>query len=511
MTEESIKVSKLPGKLGEKANSIRLSGESIESEVNVGMGSGILLTRERIIFVFAGLVTSHLKSSGYYFADLQEIQLLEPKGKFVLELNVKFTDISIPPLSIDVDKYDSKAREAQDFLECLRHKSGQITVKIDINNALQLSTMINNQLPNPESKFSIEPTQNLEQTVIASSLPGKLGEIANNFRLPRELIEAEINISTGTGLLLTEERIMFIFAGWITSHLKSICYSLEELEEIHLIGEESDNVYQMHVKLINESTPILSVNVSNQGTILSQTKDLLRKIKHKSNHINIKIDVNNVLNIVNIKNNLSTYLQSSYKIDNLEKLEENISTSAVLLELGTIWEFTVAGGYGHNLIDRHAVAMVMIKDKLHIATSTKDAYIEIHIDEIVDVVIGGPGEIVSGGGFTGGGFGLSGAVKGIVTASILNAITTNKSITTTIQITTVDSEYIFISNQIVPEQMSIVMSPILGRLRSRAKSIPVAQQGSADIVSLLTNLANLHQSGALSDDEFRAAKVKLLT
>lgn len=39
---------------------------------------------------------------------------------------------------------------------------------------------------------------------------------------------------------------------------------------------------------------------------------------------------------------------------------------------------------------------------------------------------------------------------------------------------------------------------------------PAAPSGGADLVSRLATLAKLHESGALSDDEFRAAKDQLL-
>ncbi len=52
--------------------------------------------------------------------------------------------------------------------------------------------------------------------------------------------------------------------------------------------------------------------------------------------------------------------------------------------------------------------------------------------EVVD--IGGPGLVKSGGGFTGGGHGVTGAMDGMAIAAVLNALTTQTKIKTVVRL-----------------------------------------------------------------------------
>ena len=54
--------------------------------------------------------------------------------------------------------------------------------------------------------------------------------------------------------------------------------------------------------------------------------------------------------------------------------------------------------------------------------------------DVEDVDIGGPGLVSSGGGFAGGGFGLTGAVEGMAIASVLNGLTSRTSIKTILRV-----------------------------------------------------------------------------
>jgi hypothetical protein len=59
--------------------------------------------------------------------------------------------------------------------------------------------------------------------------------------------------------------------------------------------------------------------------------------------------------------------------------------------------------------------------------------LRIPYSAIDDLEFSGPGKVTTGGGFIGGGFGLSGAAKGMIAASVLNALTTKTKIHTMIR------------------------------------------------------------------------------
>lgn len=128
--------------------------------------------------------------------------------------------------------------------------------------------------------------------------------------------------------------------------------------------------------------------------------------------------------------------------------------------------------------------------------------------------IGGPGQVRRGGGFIGGGFGLKGAFEGMAMAYVLNKVTTRTTVITFITITDRDREAFFVTNQEEPSALRISLSPIFAALRSANidRSGKTASPSSTlDPVTRLKELAELHRSGVLSDDEFAVAKTKILS
>lgn len=136
------------------------------------------------------------------------------------------------------------------------------------------------------------------------------------------------------------------------------------------------------------------------------------------------------------------------------------------------------------------------------------------IDASCQVEIGGPGLVREGGGFVGGGFGLRGATEGMVAAALLNRLTTRSTIHTLVSIQSNTFETFFFHDNAKPDELRRILSPVFVHLRALRSAPPVApprSEGAAtDLVSALERLAALHQSGALDDEEYRAAKAELL-
>jgi len=97
--------------------------------------------------------------------------------------------------------------------------------------------------------------------------------------------------------------------------------------------------------------------------------------------------------------------------------------------------------------------------------------------QIDHVEIGGPGLIRRGGGFVGGGFGVTGAMEGMAIAAVLNGLTARTSIKTVVRIQGTGCELFLLYTKATPDQLRIEMSRTLGTIRS-ARAAEVAEAPS---------------------------------
>lgn len=151
----------------------------------------------------------------------------------------------------------------------------------------------------------------------------------------------------------------------------------------------------------------------------------------------------------------------------------------------------------------------------------------IPYEALASLEVGGPGVQSRGGGFAGGGFGLAGFAVGVVTAGVLNKLTTRTSIQTLLRIQAVlanggVAEWVFLTDVDSPESVAGIIRPITLQLETRVAQqaaqpdqIPSPPQvavatGGGDKISRLRELAELHQTGVLSDDEFAKLKAEIL-
>jgi hypothetical protein len=136
--------------------------------------------------------------------------------------------------------------------------------------------------------------------------------------------------------------------------------------------------------------------------------------------------------------------------------------------------------------------------------------------EVQVLELGGPGlvETVTGGGFIGGGFGVSGAARGMLAAAALNALTTRKksSITTLIVLKTIDADLIFLHQLATPAQLQLDLTPAFLRLRVAhdRQNAQVVAPARTDAVSQLKELAALKAAGVLTEEEFKEAKRRVI-
>jgi hypothetical protein len=133
--------------------------------------------------------------------------------------------------------------------------------------------------------------------------------------------------------------------------------------------------------------------------------------------------------------------------------------------------------------------------------------------DLLALKVDGPGAITTGGGFIGGGFGVTGAVEGMILASVLNAITTRKTVQTIVEVQDTQRDLLFLHTTQTPDQIRALLKPVEARLRTYKRPGDSNQRQDVqdvDPLARLERLAALHGSGALTRSEFEAAKQRIL-
>ncbi len=177
---------------------------------------------------------------------------------------------------------------------------------------------------------------------------------------------------------------------------------------------------------------------------------------------------------------------------------------AVDMNLRDLGGFTVVGGYGHTLQNGAKCNMTCGSDSLVIRSNEAGRRpVKYAHDEIISLDVGGPGAVRKGGGFVGGGFG-AGAVEGMAVAAILNGLTTKNSVNTIVQIVAQSSSLILHNNKYTPHDIEMAVATLKARI-TQARAEP-----QTDPVEQLQKLAQLKDAGVVTDEEFQAAKAKLM-
>ena len=168
---------------------------------------------------------------------------------------------------------------------------------------------------------------------------------------------------------------------------------------------------------------------------------------------------------------------------------------------------TALGGSGYDIVPRQRYSISFFSDWAEVVRDqTKDRRV-IPYEEMHSLEIGGRGEVTSGGGFIGGGFGLGGAAKGMAIATVLNAITTSTSVETILRIATPHGEAFFHYAGATPSQLRLALSAPVTRVSGVR---PAERPAEAGIAAELEKLTSLRDSGALTEEEFSLSKKRLL-
>lgn len=199
-----------------------------------------------------------------------------------------------------------------------------------------------------------------------------------------------------------------------------------------------------------------------------------------------------------------------------EKPEEEVKTNIVDVspaikteprDLGI--ECSYLGGSGYLFHESEKLRLFVIPDAIRIALSANGASIDIPFTEIHEVEISGPGTTTNNAGISGGGFGLEGFVKGAVAAALINAATTKSSTNTFARMLTTTGELYLHTSQAEPAQLKIRLSQVYVYLANKARTSSGSNMNGA-VAEEITKLHKLKQDGLIDDDEYKAAKGKLL-
>jgi hypothetical protein len=115
--------------------------------------------------------------------------------------------------------------------------------------------------------------------------------------------------------------------------------------------------------------------------------------------------------------------------------------------------------------------------------------------------------VKKGGGFFGGGFGVTGALEGMAVAALLNTLTTRSEIQTIIRFEGSDLEAFFFHSKTPPDKLRIALSQAVSWIKRQAEESATA---TADPIADLERLSRLHDQGVLSGEEFTVLKTKLI-
>jgi hypothetical protein len=169
---------------------------------------------------------------------------------------------------------------------------------------------------------------------------------------------------------------------------------------------------------------------------------------------------------------------------------------------------TYLGGHNLELTVREAYVIAFDGAALVVRDTTGKERQRFALADMVALEFSGPGAHTTGGGFIGGGFGLEGAATGMLAAGVLNALTTQHKVLTIVRMETATAQGFFSHEVHTPEALQIRLSAVLATIKHAARDAQAASTDST--MDRLERLATLNRDGALSEDEFRAAKARLL-
>jgi len=171
----------------------------------------------------------------------------------------------------------------------------------------------------------------------------------------------------------------------------------------------------------------------------------------------------------------------------------------------------ILGGSGFDLAKGDVVLITCQENGIALSKIEVQQELNIPYLELANAEVTGPGTERSDAGFIGGGFGLEGAVKGILIASVINTLTSKRTTNTFLRLSTSKAEVYLHISTLDPAQLRLILSPAFVQMEAN-RQIPNSRQSPTEdmLSSEIQTLHQMHHDGILSDEEFALAKRKVL-
>ena len=201
-------------------------------------------------------------------------------------------------------------------------------------------------------------------------------------------------------------------------------------------------------------------------------------------------------------------LYAAVKVDKIKTKNEFINKIKARASIKPL-TIVALGGNGWESLKEKSLLFSLDAQSVYISNTSDLTEAVLSIESITAVEVAGPGTVQNGGGFSGGGFGVEGFVKGAALATVLNLLTTYKSTKTIVRLMYQESEIIFLSSEIDLEEMRIQLSPLFVAC-SRRSNNSKRMQNNEDVGKSIQSLVELRNAGELTETEFSLAKARIL-
>jgi hypothetical protein len=165
---------------------------------------------------------------------------------------------------------------------------------------------------------------------------------------------------------------------------------------------------------------------------------------------------------------------------------------------------------GGSQIAKGAVCVVACRaDGITVIPQGQDTEEHWSYGDVRQLEVGGPGAVRRNAGMWGFGVG------GIIAATGINRATTKTSINTLVKLVTTRAEYVFVSHVYGVQPLQTSLAPVFTRMRAAqsAGTTVASESTGSPVMSIsgqLRELAQLHEDGVLTDQEFDAKKADVL-
>lgn len=199
------------------------------------------------------------------------------------------------------------------------------------------------------------------------------------------------------------------------------------------------------------------------------------------------------------------------KLSEEHKRQQNFFNWVSRLSSNKPFVAVIIGGSGFGLSKDEVVLVSCVSDNLTLSNIKTEKVFSIQFSKILNIEISGPGKVSTNAGVVGGGFGLRGALKGIMIASVINSLTTKTTINTFLRVSTAQGEVHLHTSELDTKELRLAISPAMVAVEA-AQHISTFRGVSFDSVSNeLKQLHQMHVDGVINQEEFSLAKERVLS